>query len=306
MPWLILTIALIISPLTSLALEFPLPASNDAVIGHIEYTKVQPGENFNNIARKYNIGYYELVEANPSVNPNAPAPGTLLIIPSQYVLPPGPRKGAIINLAELRIYFFPKDEDKVYTFPISIGRQGWGTPTGEFHIVEKMPHPKWVPPDDIKEEYFKETGSRLPDVVEPGPDNPLGDYAMRLSNPLYLIHGTNNPSGIGRRASSGCIRMNPEDISHLFQLMHIDTPVRIINEPYKAGWHRGHLFFEAHLPLQEQQLEWFGSLDPARDVLRQAQDKKPSTKIDWSKAMQVARLEMGIPIVVNSRSQSEP
>jgi L,D-transpeptidase ErfK/SrfK len=287
-------------PLMAMALTFDKPSGDDDVVGELQNARVKAGENFLDIARRYNVGYFELVEANPGVDPAQPKPGTELIVPTQYVLPDAPKQGVVINLAELRLYYYPKDSEKVYTFPLGIGRQDWQTPMGHFTIIEKMPNPIWRPPKSIREQYQKETGEILPKEFAHGPENPLGNYAMRLSNPMYLLHGTNDPSGIGRRTSSGCIRMYPEDIKRLFHMVSEGTHLRIVNQPYKAGWHDNELYLEAHLPLQEQQERLQGSLEPAKQAIHKvmANHDEQNIAIDWTKALKVADYQTGLPIRV--------
>jgi L,D-transpeptidase ErfK/SrfK len=171
---------------------------------------------------------------------------------------------------------------------------------GHFTIIEKMPNPIWRPPKSIREQYQKETGEILPKEFAHGPENPLGNYAMRLSNPMYLLHGTNDPSGIGRRTSSGCIRMYPEDIKRLFHMVSEGTHLRIVNQPYKAGWHDNELYLEAHLPLQEQQERLQGSLEPAKQAIHKvmANHDEQNIAIDWTKALKVADYQTGLPIRV--------
>lgn len=296
---MLLTILLL--PLMATALTFDKPAADDDVVGKIQNARVKAGENFLDVARRFNVGYFELVEANPGVDPNEPRPGTELTVPTQYVLPDAPREDIVINLAELRLYYYPKDSDKMYTFPLGIGRQDWQTPMGHFTIIQKTPNPIWRPPEAIREEYKKETGETLPKEFGHGPENPLGNYAMRLSNPMYLLHGTNDPSGIGRRASSGCIRMYPEDIKRLFHMVSEGTHLRIVNQPYKAGWHNGELYLEAHLPLQEQQKRLQGSLEPAKKAIRQVKVRHSDQDItiNWTKALKVAGYQTGLPIGVS-------
>ncbi|MGB5247572.1 MAG: L,D-transpeptidase family protein, partial [Woeseia sp.] len=170
----------------------------------------------------------------------------------RYVLPAGPRTGVVLNLAEYRMYYYPKPKPGeraiVMTFPISIGRMDWETPLGLTRVVAKARNPAWYPPESVRAEHEAD-GRPLPRIVPPGPDNPLGNFAMRLSLPGYLIHGTNRPAGVGMRVTHGCIRMFPEDIEYLFEQLSVETPVRIINEPLKVGWDGEVLVLEVHRTL---------------------------------------------------------
>lgn len=242
-----LSLIVYVLAMPAFALTFTITPGSD-IVGKVQTATVQAGEDFHDIGQKFDVGYYELVEANPGINPQNPGYGTALIIPTQYILPPGPRKGIVINLAELRLYYFHKGQNLVTTHPIGIGRKDWETPLGSGKIIEKTKNPSWRPPDSIRA-WYDENEMYLPQVVYPGPKNPLGKYAMRLSIPGYLIHGTNMPRGIGIRSSSGCIRMHPEDIESLFYKVSIGDPVRIIHVPYKLGRHKNRFYAESHEPL---------------------------------------------------------
>jgi L,D-transpeptidase ErfK/SrfK len=237
-----------------------------------------------------------LVEANPNVNPDQIEAGTQLVIPTVFVLPPAPKKGMVINLAELRMYYYPPDGKTVVTYPLGIGRDaGWSTPLGVTRITEKTKNPTWVPPKSIRD-FRKKEGVDLPAAVPPGLENPLGAYRMRLAIPngAYLIHGTNDATGVGRRSSSGCIRMAPEDVEELYEKVPSGTPVNIINEPYKVGWLSGKVFLEAHVPLEEQSYKYARTLTPLVKVLKGAKGAR-NTEINWELADSIARTPKGIP-----------
>jgi L,D-transpeptidase ErfK/SrfK len=281
------------------ALNFSLPNNDNDIVGSIVTGVTQQGDNFAAIARRYDVGYCELEEANPGLDPDSPPPGSVLIIPSQYILPDVPKRGIVINLVEMRLYFYPPDKQEVYIFPVGIGREGWESPLGEWSIIERTPLPTWHAPESIREARAKE-GVFIPKVVPPGPDNPLGDYAMRLSNHTYLIHGTNDPSGVGRRSSAGCIRMYPEDIKKLFQMTHNGSPVRIINEPYKAGWNENKLYLETHLPLEGVLLESTLGHQDVEQVIKHAIISRGAAYVNWSKAKAIAKEQQAIPQEVGS------
>lgn len=277
----------------TLAATFPLPPKGDDIIGQVQTTVVQQGDNFPKIAQRFNVTYTGLMEANPNVDPAQPQPGTVLIIPSQYILPDVPHKGIVVNVAELRLYYFPAGQNEVMTYPIGIGIQNWETPLGLMKIVEKQKDPTWYVPPDIKKELWAR-GFHVPNQIPAGPDNPLGDYMMRLSNWTYLIHGVVDPSTVGRRSSSGCMRMYPENIQELFNAVPMGTQVRIINQPYKVGWEDGNLFMEAHLPLQEQQIADGDDKTPIVSAINDAV-KKRTVNINWDKAFVLVRQHMGLP-----------
>lgn len=232
------------------AKSYPLPDDGSRIIGQTEYHVVQPGDYFHSLSNLYNVGLIALMEANPDVDPLLPAIGTKVIIPSKMLLPDVPYKGIVINLPELRLYYFT--EESVYVFPIGIGRIDRPTPVMESKIHSKIPNPTWTPTKQIREDHFAEHGEELPPVVPAGKDNPLGEYALRLAygNYTYLIHGTNKNFGIGMRVSAGCVRMNPNDIEWLFNKVKTGESVRIINDPIKVAIEQnGEKYIEVHSPL---------------------------------------------------------
>lgn len=279
----------------SAALIFPLPPAGTDVVGQVQITQALPGDSFSSIGRRFDVGYFQLVEANPGINPDQVPAGTIVVVPSKFVLPPVPRKGIVISLAELRLYYYPPNSNEVITYPVGIGRQGWSSPLGITKVVEKTVNPVWVVPDSIKQDRAKQ-GVFLPASVPPGPDNPLGGYRMRLGieNQTYLIHGTNDYTGVGRRSSSGCVRMLPEDVEELFQKVTVGTQVNIVNNAYKAGWSQGKLYLEAHEPLQEQQLNGDPLIATMKQVVQNA-IKTHSGVVYWNKAEQVASSQNGVP-----------
>ena len=233
---------------------FDLPSQHFGVIGSMRTVQSTYEDTLLDIARRSNIGQNQMERVNPGVDRWMPGEGTLITVPSHYVLPRAERKGVVLNLPEMRMYYFPPKKPgqpaQVQTYPISIGRMDWATPLGMTTITSKKKDPSWRPPESIRREHA-EKGDPLPRVVPAGPNNPLGAYAMRLGMPSYLIHGTNKPLGVGMRVSHGCIRMLPEDIEHLFAQLPVGTQVNIVNQPVKAGWYGGKLYLEVHPPLEE-------------------------------------------------------
>jgi L,D-transpeptidase ErfK/SrfK len=277
------------------ALTFTLPEKGNSVIGHVQKIITEPGDDFNSIARLFDVGYCGLIEANPDIDPENVPPGTMITVPTRFILPNVPREGVIVNLAELRMYYFPKNQNEVWTFPIGIGRQGWLTPLRTTNIVSKKEKPTWVVPKSIQIDRAAQ-GVQLPDRVLPGPENPLGNYALRLGVGLetYLIHGTNEPKGVGRRSSAGCVRMYPEDIEFLFKHVEVGTPVRVINNAYKVGWNGNTLYLEAHLPLQEQQDGFDNDLTDVVQIILTAAHKNKEL-VNWDKVECVCNRHSGIP-----------
>ncbi len=233
----------------SYALTFNISEESN-IVGNIQTVTAQHAESLSDIGKKFDVGVYEMIEANPNLDPWNPSTGENVIIPTQFILPATKRRGIVINLAEMRLYYYHPNTNMVTTHPIGIGRKGWITPLLETTVTHKQYNPTWRPPISIIKEHAIK-GEPLPTVVPPGPANPLGEFAIYLSASGYLIHGTNRPGGIGLRTTSGCIRLFPEDIRSLYSQISIGTPVKIIHEPYKIGIHNNRLYIEAHEPLSE-------------------------------------------------------
>jgi L,D-transpeptidase ErfK/SrfK len=215
----------------SFATTLVIPPQGD-ITGTVEYAYALDGETLQDAGIRFDMGYDEMVKANPHVDPvNLLSSNTRLLIPSRFVLP-AIREGVVINLAEYRLYFFPKNDNVVMTFPVGIGRKGWSTPVGKTTVVGKQINPTWHPSAKLRANAEKK-GVQIPDEFPPGEANPLGKYALRLGWPTYLIHGTNHPEGIGERISAGCIRMLAEDIEYLFSNVAVGTKVEVINYPVK-------------------------------------------------------------------------
>lgn len=282
-------------------LTYPAQATtykiNGDVVGEIKYYNVKPGDNLYAIARRFDIGIVELLATNPGIDAWKPEKGTELAIPTSHILPGEAREGIIINLSELRLFYFP-DAHHVVTFPIGIGRDGWETQQGITKIVRKREHPTWTPPDSIRE-----VNPDLPDIVPAGPDNPLGDYALSLGWTNYVIHGTNRPYSVGKRSSHGCIRLYPEDIARLFKAVKEGTRVTVIDVPYKLGWQGDKLFIEV-TPTQEQTdiIAKYKIPEPlAIPELYSAINEKAGTnlEIDWSVVDKAVEARSGVPTVIS-------
>jgi len=291
----------------ALAATYVLHDAAETVLGETQHVIAKHEDTLLDIARRYGVGYEEIVTANPGVDPWLPGEGRDVLIPSRYILPDAPREGLVISLAEQRLYYFPKPQAgegaSVLTFAISIGKMDWKTPLGLTRIVEKRIKPIWYPPESVRKEHAAE-GEPLPEAVPPGPDNPLGDYAMRLGIPggAYLIHSTNRPAGVGMQVTHGCIRMYPEDIEQLFKIVPLATPVRIVHQPYKMGWKNDDLFIEVHAPLAGQDAHEPQSLTSVTRLLVSATQDFPSMAIDWAKAERAFLHPTGVPESVMLRS----
>ena len=232
---------------------FPLSADQDS-IGENGQTRSEKEDTLPDIARSNHLGFDEIIAANPGVDTWLPGAGTLVRLPLQHLLPDEPRTGIVVNLPDGRLYYFHADRGGnrvVETDPISVGKMDWKTPIGVTTIVRKEKKPTWYPPNSVRETHLKDDGDILPESIPPGPDNPLGEYAMRLGIPggAYLIHGTNKPVGVGMQLTHGCIRLYPEDIETLFAQVPLGMAVRIVNQRIKTGWIDGALYLEVHHPL---------------------------------------------------------
>ena len=275
--------------------------SEDAVVGRNQVYIARYEDTLLDIARRFEMGLAELRMANPGVDVWLPGEGTAIRLPSRFVLPEGPRSGLVVNVAEMRVYYYPKGEAVVRTWPISIGRVGWETPLGETSIVRKKARPTWYPPESIREEAAR-NGSPLPRVVGPGPENPLGSHALYLGFPEYLIHGTNKPFSIGMRVSHGCVRMYPEHIVELYELVEPGTPVKLVHQGVKAGWAGDKLYLEVHPDVgvpdertRPSMVEVVSSLVAATPV-----SGEPML-LDWERIEHALATANGIPVAVASR-----
>jgi L,D-transpeptidase ErfK/SrfK len=228
---------------------FAFDPKHTAVVGQLQVTHARYEDTLPDIARRFNLGFEEVARANPGVDPWLPGEGTRIVLPTQFVLPDAPTEGLVVNLAALRMFYFPKPQKDgqrvVMTFPIGIGKVGWATPAGSTKIVSKREKPWWTPPASVRKEHAA-AGDPLPARVPPGPDNPLGEYAMNLGWQSYLIHGTNKPAGVGLRASHGCIRMYPEDIASVFDRIPVGTKVTVVNQPLLHRWQDGNLYVQSY------------------------------------------------------------
>ena len=285
------------------AMDYPLPPAGSRLIGQNQTYTIQEGDNkLQTIARRFNTAAQVILETNNTIAPVNPAPGTVITIPSQMLLPDTPREGIVVNLAELRLYYFPPGENIVQVFPLGIGQLGLETPVTTTRVSQKIPNPTWTPTPGIRARSL-EQGIKLPPVVPAGPNNPLGRFALRLGvgNGEYLIHGTSAPDSVGLRVSSGCMRMNAPDIKALFEQVRDGTRVQIINEPVKFSVEPdGKRYIEVHRPLAQAEGEnpqvspLTHSADFATFVSQAGSDKTLIEKALSRRA--------GIPVIVSSGS----
>jgi len=263
----------------------------DTVIGSIKKHMARDEESLIEIARKYDLGFNEIADSNPGLDPFIPGDGVTVIIPTSWILPDvSSYNGIVINLSEMRLYFFFKKHKSnlVKTFPIGIGTEGNNTPEGTFIVIEKTVKPSWHVPESILKER-----PDSPKVVPPGPDNPLGSHALRLSLPTILIHGTNRPFGIGRRVSHGCIRLYPEDIPKLFKLVPTGTQVVIIRQPIKIGMENENVYIEVHN-------DKYSDFDYFDEAVKLLQQKNLLKNINTEKFYWALKEKKGIPVNISN------
>lgn len=280
-------------------------AEDGDLIGSPEWYQVSSTDRLMDVATLFHIGYVELLAANPGINPWIPGGGTAILLPAQHVLPNAPREGVVLNLADLRLYYFPSDGGTAQSYAIGVGRAGWSTPMGETTVSWKRTDPTWTPPASVRAER-----PELPAVVPAGPENPLGAHAIYLAWPAYLIHGTNIPAGVGRRVSHGCIRMFPDDIAVLFPQVDNGTKVTIVDQPIKVGWLDGELYLEVHpTAIQHDNIEYREELTPdplpvLMDIVRAAAGADME-RVDINHVYQMARDRTGVPARITVPPASE-
>ncbi|MCP4000933.1 MAG: L,D-transpeptidase family protein [Gammaproteobacteria bacterium] len=281
--------------------RFLLTSPDQEIVGALQVIHTRYEDTFVDIARTYNLGFDELIEANPNVDPWLPGEGTRVVLPTQFILPNAPHEGIVINLANKRLFWYlPADKDGVHavmTFPIGIGLQGTATPTGITTITQKIRNPTWFVPAAIRAEYAAE-GTPLPKQVLPGPDNPLGGYALLLGMPSYLIHGTNRPAGVGMRVSHGCVRLFPENIERLYSEVPVGEPVTIVDQPWLVGWRNNRLYLEAHPPLEDDSRDWPGILPGLLAGAMTSAPLKIADHPDLDRVNAIINAGRGIPLPV--------
>jgi L,D-transpeptidase ErfK/SrfK len=270
-------------------------AKEDNVIGGLAAIKLEKGDTLPDIARHFSLGINTVSTANPGVDIWVPEAGERILLPLSFILPDTPRKGIVINLAAMRLFYFKKDGKQLAlsTYPVGIGTTERPTPMGRMYVKRKKIRPTWYVPVSIAEDH-RQKGDPLPAKVSPGPLNPLGDYALYLSKSGYLVHGTNKPASIGLRATNGCIRLYPEDIERLFEATPVKTPVRIVNQPYLVGQRDGIIYVEAHKPFEGSGA---AELKKTYAKLRNI-EKKSGHALDWKKVGKVMGEARGFPVPV--------
>jgi L,D-transpeptidase ErfK/SrfK len=271
------------------AQTFVLPPSDVDLVGALQTVMARHEDTLLDIARRYDVGQDEMMLANKDIDRWLPGDGTETLVPTRFILPQAKRTGMVLNVPEMRLYFFPApragNAAVVQTYPVSIGRMDWATPLGGTAIASKTRNPSWRPPESIRSEHAAD-GTPLPEIVPPGPDNPLGNYALRLTRPGYL------------RVTHGCVRMYPEDIEALFPDVPVGTPVQIVNQPVKLGWLADTLFIEVHPPLDEER-EKVVLMNIAMDLVNASWEKRPFD-LNGRALKQAVEEQSGIPVAIAS------
>ena len=274
--------------------EFPI-AKGDDVIGRLALIRLEKGDMLPDIARHFSLGINAISAANPGVDIWVPKAGERIMLPLSFILPDAPRNGIVINLAAMRLFQFKGDSASltVLTYPIGVGTEERPSPIGRMYVVRKVTRPTWYVPASIAADHRKK-GDPLPAKVLPGPENPLGEYALYLSKSTYLVHGTNKPASIGLRATNGCIRLYPEAIKKLYENTPVKTPVSIVNQPYLVGQFNGVVYMEVHVPPEDLDAVAF---DKTYAKLKNI-EKESGRTLDWSKVKKVLAEARGIPVPI--------
>jgi L,D-transpeptidase ErfK/SrfK len=289
---------------------FTLAGAQDDVVGDVQITIASQEDTLPDIARRFDVGYEEIVRANPGVDPWIPGAGRHVVVPTRFVLPNAPHEGIVINVAAMRLYYFPAhakgEAQQVYTHPIGIGKAGWKTPEGVTHGVSHVKDPVWRPSLALRVDHRNDNGEDLPAVVPPGPDNPLGKYEFRLGWPSYLIHGTNKPYGVGMRSSHGCMRLYPEDIAVFYDLIPIGTKVTVVNQPYAFGWRDGTLYMQAYAVMEDDSRDWDKNrkrllanlMNPKQRQKIGQRIEGANNDVDWQRVGDLAHSPRAVPVPV--------
>lgn len=271
-------------------------SKDDDIIGQLAFVRSEKGDTLPDIARHFGLGINEISAANPGVDIWVPEGGGRIVLPLSHILPDSARKGIVINLAAMRLFQYKgdgKSPSAVSTYPVGVGTLERPSPTGQMYVQRKMARPTWYVPASIAEDHRKK-GDPLPAKVLPGPENPLGEYALYLSKSTYLMHGTNKPYSIGLNATNGCIRLYPENVKKLYENTPVNTPVRILHQPYLIGYRNGVLYMEVHAPLDGSSKS---ELEKTYTMLK-SMEKKYGQMLDWKKIKETVAEARGVPVPI--------
>jgi L,D-transpeptidase ErfK/SrfK len=270
-------------------------AKGDDVIGRLRFITLEKGDTLPDIARHFSLGLNGVSAVNPGADIWVPEGGERIMLPLSFILPDAPRKGIVINLAAMRLFQFKGNSESlaVLTYPVGVGTEERPSPRGLMRVERKVSRPTWHVPATIARDHLKK-GDRLPAAVLPGPENPLGEYALYLSAPSYLIHGTNKPASIGLRATNGCIRLYPENVKKLYENTPAKTPVNFVNQPYLLGQRDGVVYMEVHASTEEFDTVEFDKMYAKLKTI----EKESGRMFDWSKIKNVVAEARGIPVPI--------
>ncbi len=285
---------------------------NDSVIGQVAAVYSREGETLPDIARHFSLGFNEIARTNKNLDVWQVNPDSKVLLPLMFILPDAPQRGIVINLANMRLFYYPAPNSdpsikKVVSFPLGIGKKGWSTPKGETRIIRKTKAPNWIVPASIRREHALK-GDPLPAVVKAGPDNPLGQFALRLGFPGYLLHGTNKPYGVGLRISHGCVRLYPEHIKTLFNEVSVGTPVRIVNQAFLLGWRDNMLYLSVHSEAKKQSKKTYKRIKRKLLIELRKRPEHAGAEVDWFAVKKILAEATGIPspVLISNNFQVTP
>lgn len=288
----------------ALAAEFPLPAAGSNMVGQLHVVLARQQDTLLDIARHYDVGYNEIREANPGVDPWLPGKGTRVLVPAQYILPPPPWQGIVIDIPARRLYYFPAGQKVVYTYPIGIFRPKWPDPLGTTRIIAKVKNPSWTVPKNIQEEHAK-AGEPIPAYFAPGPDNPMGELALETGWSQIYIHGTNKPWGVGMRVSHGCFHVYPENEVQLFKMVKVGTPVRSIDEPYLVGSNDdGHLYLQAFTPIEAYKSDLSPQQRAVNAIVQYQKGMSTAVVVNWQRVIDLVQKPNTVPTGIDVSAPS--
>ena len=284
---------------SAFAAEFPLPAAGSNMVGQLQVVIARHQDTLLDIARHYDVGYNEIRAANPGVDPWLPGDGTHVLIPTQYILPPKPWTGIIINIPERRLFYFPAGQNVVYTYPVGIFRPKWPNPLGSTRIIAKVRNPTWTVPKNIQEEHAK-AGEPIPAFFPAGPNNPMGELALETGWSQIFIHGTNKPWGVGMRVSHGCFHVYPENEVQLFKMVKVGTPVTTIDQPYVVGTDgNGQLYLQSFKPLEAYSKGGNAQQRAVNAISVFEKRVRHNWVIDWQRVIRLVQTPNTIPTGIN-------
>jgi L,D-transpeptidase ErfK/SrfK len=291
-------VLLLCGPAPGWSATFFLPTDGSNIVGQLQVVTADSRNTLLDIARHFDLGFEEITVANPGVSIWLPGEGTPIVVPTEFILPPRPWQGIVINIPQRRLYYFPRPKPKeratVVTFPIGTARPGWPTPLGSTRITAKYEDPSWFVPKSIQEEHRSEGEPDFPEYFPPGPDNPMGMLALKTGFDKIFIHGTNRPWGVGMRVTHGCIRLYPEDAAWLFPEVAVGTPVRIINQPVMVGERNKLLYLSVFEPVDGYSADQVSPLAQAMDAVALY-----DALVDWNRVEQVVAARRRVPIPVS-------